>query len=525
MLLFNTGSGRKEIFEPIGDVVKMYVCGLTPKNDPHLGHARVFAVNDTLRRYLTYRGYTVRYIQNFTDIDDKIIAAGQREGIPAFEAANRYTESYFRDMGRIGIEPADEFTYVTQYIPQIVEMVAGLIEKGHAYAVEGGDVFFSVPSFPAYGRLSGRDEKAMRSGARIEEDARKRDPRDFALWKSAKPGEPWWESPWGNGRPGWHIECSTMAMAALGEQIDIHGGGSDLIFPHHENEIAQSESFTGKVPFARYWVHTGMLSLPAAGGPAAQETLEEEAEEETEAREQSATMAHGAGAAEPAKMAHSGVFVTIASTLASGEIPPMALRVYLLAQQYRANLVYSEEQLRATVVRWRRWAETRVTGERIIAWAGERSPKATRKADSEAKALITAASAAREEFIAALDDDLNTSLALSAIDELAHRANDFAAGLRDETLTNRSAPALRAALDALIELTGALGIGLDEESRAGDLSAADRVEIERLVAERDAARAAKDWATADRVRKELDERFNVVVKDTPQGAVWSVKEG
>ena len=184
MQLYNTESGRKEQFEPMGDVVKMYVCGLTPKNDPHLGHARVFAVNDTLRRYLKYRGYPVRYIQNFTDIDDKIIAAGLREGIPPFEAAKRYTESYFRDMGRIGVEPADEFTYVTQYIPQIIEMVATLIEKGHAYEVEG-DVYFYVPSFPTYGRLSGRDEKAMRSGARIEEDARKRDPRDFAIWKAA----------------------------------------------------------------------------------------------------------------------------------------------------------------------------------------------------------------------------------------------------------------------------------------------------------------------------------------------------
>jgi cysteinyl-tRNA synthetase len=512
MQLYNTESGRKETFQPMGDVVKMYVCGLTPKNDPHLGHARVFAVNDTLRRYLVYRGYTVRYIQNFTDIDDKIIAAGQREGIPPFEAAKRYTESYFRDMGRIGIQPADEFTYVTQYISQIIAMVSGLIEKGHAYGVDG-DVYFSVPSFPAYGRLSGRDEKAMRAGARIEEDERKRDPRDFALWKAAKPGEPWWESPWGKGRPGWHIECSTMAMAALGEQIDIHGGGSDLIFPHHENEIAQSESYSGKAPFARYWVHTGMLSLPAADGVAPQDELEEEAVEETEARE----------AAEPAKMAHSGAFVTIASTLASGEIPPMALRTYLLGQQYRANLVYSEEQLRATVVRWRRWAETRANTERVIAWAAGQ-PVDAAASDSEAEALRASVSAARDEFIAALDDDLNTSRALSVVDELAHRMNDYVTGLR-AALAGGAAETLRDALAALVELLGALGIGLDEEARAGGLSEADKAEIARLVALRDEARGKRDWAAADAIRKELDERFTVVVKDTPQGAVWSVKEG
>jgi cysteinyl-tRNA synthetase len=510
----------------MGDVVKMYVCGLTPKNEPHLGHARVFAVNDTLRRYLKYRGYMVRYIQNFTDIDDKIIAAGQREGIPPSEAAKRYTDSYFRDMGRIGVERADEFTFVTEYMPQIIEMVSVLIEKGHAYPVDG-DVFFSVPSFPSYGRLSGRDEKAMRAGARIEEDERKRDPRDFALWKAAKPGEPWWESPWGKGRPGWHIECSTMAMSALGERIDIHGGGSDLIFPHHENEIAQSESYSGQIPFARYWVHTGMLSLPAAGdGVASQEELEAEAEAETEASEASAKMSHSAGelASETTKMAHSGAFVTINSTLASGDIPPMALRTYLLGQQYRANLVYSEEQLRATVIRWRRWAEAHANTERVILWAdGQQVEEGA--PDGEAAALALSAGVARDEFIAAMDDDLNTSRALSVIDELAHRINDYATNLRAHALSPESAPALRVALDTLSELTGAVGIGLDEEARAGGLAEADREEIERLVKQRDASRQARDWAAADSVRKELEERFNVVVKDTPQGAVWSLKEG
>lgn len=525
MQLYNTEAGRKETFQPLGDVVKMYVCGLTPKNEPHLGHARSFTINDVARRYLEYRGYKVRYIQNFTDIDDKIIAAGLREGIPAFEAAKRYTDSYFRDMGRIGVRPADEFTYVTQYIPQIIEMVAGLIEKGHAYEVDG-DVFFSVPSFPAYGRLSGRDEKAMKAGARIEEDPRKRDPRDFALWKSAKPGEPWWESPWGHGRPGWHIECSTMALHALGPQIDIHGGGADLIFPHHENEIAQTESFTGDVPFVRYWFHTGMLSLPedTSGEPGPQAELEAEAEAETEASEETAT--GGADALERAtrnKMAHSGSFVTIASVLASGDIPPMALRTYLLGQQYRANLVYSEEQLRATIVRWRRWVETAANLRRLSAWAESENVDA-QATDPEAAKLRESLDAARANFIAAMDDDLNTSRALSEVDELAHRINDYAHGLRAHALAADTAETLRAALATLMEITDTLGIGLDEEAASGGLTAEERAEIDALVRKRDEARKAKDWAESDRIRNMLDERYHVTVKDTPQGAVWSVKE-
>ncbi|HZC04134.1 MAG TPA: cysteine--tRNA ligase [Ktedonobacterales bacterium] len=521
MQLYNTESGRKETFQPLGDVVKMYVCGLTPKNEPHLGHARLFAVNDTVRRYLEYRGYPVRYIQNFTDIDDKIIAAGLRDGIPAFEAAKRYTDAYFEVMGRLGIRPADEFTFVTQYIPQIIEMVQGLIETGHAYAVDG-DVFFSVPSFPAYGRLSGRDEKAMRAGARIEEDPRKRDPRDFALWKSAKPGEPWWESPWGQGRPGWHIECSTMAMHALGEQIDIHGGGSDLIFPHHENEIAQTESFTGKVPFVRFWLHTGMLSLPSdddGSEPASQEELDAEAVAETIANEEGEGPDGAARSTQ--KMAHSGSFVTIASVLAAGDVPPMALRTYLLGQQYRANLIYSEDQLRASVVRWRRWAETATNLRRLIAWAEDAQATAGATADPE---TLQRLDGARADFIAALDDDLNTSRALSVIDELVHRINDLASGLRAETLAPETAPTLRAALDTLVELTGVVGIALDEAEASGGLSAERRAEIEERVRQRDTARKNRDWAESDRIRKELDERYHVTVKDTPQGAVWTIKE-
>lgn len=493
MQIYNTESGRKEPFEPLTLPVRMYVCGLTPKNDPHLGHARVFIVNDMVRRYLAYRGYPVRYIQNFTDIDDKTIAAGLREGISPFEAAQRYMNAYFEEMDTLGVQRADEYTYVTHYIPQIIEMVQGLIDRGHAYEIDG-DVYFSVPSFPRYGRLSGRNAEAMLAGARIEPDERKHDPRDFALWKSAKPGEPWWESPWGKGRPGWHIECSTMARATLGDQIDIHGGGTDLIFPHHENEIAQSESYTGIEPFVRYWVHTGMLTM-----------LGEEGKEE--------------------KIAHSGRFVTIRSTLEPGDIPPPALRTYLLGTHYHANLMFSEEQLRGTIGRWRRWLEARNTALRLKAWAEEkRGSKRAGKPGAAERDLLAAVAAAHDEFVSAMDDDFNTSLALSVIDELAHRTNDYAHSLGGDTAPASAAKALGKAAAMLDELTGALGVALDDEGEEHTLDESARAQIEALVAERTAARARKDWGEADRIRQTLEADWNVVVKDTPQGPTWSLRE-
>ena len=493
MQIYNTESNRKEPFEPLTLPVRMYVCGLTPKNEPHLGHARLFIVNDMIRRYLTYRDLPVTYIQNFTDIDDKTIAAGQREGISPFEAAQRYMDGYFRDMDALNVLRADQFTYVTQYIPQIIEMVEGLIERGHAYEIEG-DVYFSVPSFPEYGKLSGRNADAMLAGARIEPDERKHDPRDFALWKAAKPGEPWWESPWGKGRPGWHIECSTMALATLGDQIDIHGGGTDLIFPHHENEIAQSESYTGVEPFVRYWVHTGMLTM-----------LGEEGKEE--------------------KIAHSGRFVTIRSTLDEGQIPPPALRAYLLGTHYHANLMFSEEQLRGTIGRWRRWVEARSTALRLKAWAAEHQPEGVTHVPGVAESdLLGAVRTAHDDFIAAMDDDFNTSLALSVIDELAHRTNDYAHSLGGETAPAGAVEALAAAATMLDELAGVLGISLDDAAGEQTLDDDARAQIEALVAERTAARARKDWGEADRIRKTLEDTWNVVVKDTPQGPTWSLRE-
>ena len=491
MRIHNTETGRKEQFEPAALPVKMYVCGLTPKNDPHLGHARLFVVNDTIRRYLEFRGYPVHFVQNFTDIDDKIIAAGQRDGIAASDAARRYTEAYFRDMDLLGIRRADDFTYVTEFIPRIIAVVGKLVEQGHAYVVDG-DVFFSVPSFPAYGRLSGRDEEAMRAGARIEPDERKRDPRDFALWKSAKPGEPWWESPWGRGRPGWHIECSTMALDTLGSQIDIHGGGADLIFPHHENEIAQSESLTGLSPFVRYWVHTGMLSLPGDQG-------------------------------DQEKMAHSGTFVTTRSILARRDVPPAGLRTYLLGQHYRANLVFSEEQLRGSVTRWQRWVTARESLLRLIGWAEGHAASAALNPDADTATLEGELDGIRGDFIAAMDDDFNTSLALSYIDLLAKRSNEFTASIQTESAAPELVAALKKALATLTELTGVLGISLEVADTAPSMDVLTRAQIEALIALRTAARQTRNWAESDRIRIELETRFGVTVQDTAQGTTWTVR--
>ncbi len=493
MQISNTLSGHKDTFEPISLPVRMYVCGLTPKNEPHLGHARLFVANDVIRRYLEYRGYPVKYVQNFTDIDDKTIAASIREGISPAEVARRYMDGYFRDMDALAVRRADEFTYVTEFMPQIIAFVEQLVAKGNAYVAAGefgeNDVYFATETFADYGKLSKRNADAMLVGARIEANEHKHDARDFALWKGAKPGEPWWESPWGRGRPGWHIECSAMAMSTLGEQIDIHGGGTDLIFPHHENEIAQSEALTGKPPFARYWAHTGLLQLGDE------------------------------------KMAHSGSFVTIHSVLET--IPAPALRLYLLAQSYRTNFTYTEENVATNVTRWRRWTEARSTARAAL--DALPTPKPARKkkgtttetliAASEVPATLDDPSATfRAEFVEGMDDDFNTSRAVAVMDELVRRLNELSAK-RDPAV----AAELRADLALLDELADVLGIALDaalDVRRTVD--DATRAEIEALVAARSQARADKDWAEADRLRKDLVARFGVVVKDSTQGSTWEL---
>ncbi|MEE9400085.1 MAG: cysteine--tRNA ligase, partial [Dehalococcoidales bacterium] len=260
MKVFSTLSGRKEEFTPRGDVVNMYVCGITPYDDAHLGHAMSYIIFDVIRRYLNFRGFKVKYVQNITDIDDKIINRASKLGVSPGELTEKFIENYFTDMAGLNISPADIYPRATEEITKILEIIQGLVDKGYAYPANGS-VYFRVRNVPDYGKLSHRNLESMMAGMRVEVVEDKEHAMDFVLWKASKPGEPMWESPWGPGRPGWHIECSAMSLKYLGDSLDIHGGGQDLVFPHHENEITQSESFTGKKPFAKYWLHNGLVQL------------------------------------------------------------------------------------------------------------------------------------------------------------------------------------------------------------------------------------------------------------------------
>jgi cysteinyl-tRNA synthetase len=387
----NTLSRRKEDFVPLGDPVRMYVCGMTPKFHPHVGHARLFVAADIIRRTLEHRGFRVHHIQNFTDVDDKIIARAQQEGAAADEVARKYTDSYFESMARIGVQPAHEYPSVTSSMHEIIEFVQGLIDRRFAYAVDG-DVYFEVAKFPDYGKLSGRTEESGMVGVRKELEPGKRDPRDFALWKSAKPGEPSWSSPWGPGRPGWHIECSAMVRQTLGDQIDIHAGGEDLIFPHHENEIAQSEALTGQVPFAKYWAHIGLVITGSE------------------------------------KMAHSlENFTTLQDMLAKYE--PAAVRLYLLQTHYRAPMSFSEQGL----------IDATRTLSTLRAAFGDASERA--EGQSEQAAALLA------RFDEVLEDDFNTPGALGVLFDTAHEVN------RVQGL-GAAGQALRAAFRGMVDVLG-----------------------------------------------------------------------
>lgn len=453
--VYSTLSKTKEAFRPRGSQVSMYVCGMTPKFHPHLGHARIFLAADIMRRYLEYRGYSIKHIQNFTDVDDKIIARAGQEGSNAEEVARRYSDSYFDVMDALGILRAHEYPTVSGYMPQIIEFVQGLIDKGNAY-VSDGDVWYEVSTFPEYGKLSGRFEESGRTGVRVELEPGKKDPRDFALWKAAKPGEPSWDSPWGKGRPGWHIECSAMSRATLGDQIDIHSGGADLIFPHHENEIAQSETLTGKKPFAAYWPHVGLLTT---GGEKVSHSLEN--------------------------------FTTVADTLKAYE--PMVVRLYLLSTHYRSNLLFGEDGLLAAA----RGLE-RLRGAVIGASA---APPPWNAAP---------AVAAQQAFEAAMDDDFNAAAALGHLFDLSREVNR----LKDE-----GAAEAAECQGALVFLAGVLGIDLLAPSQALQDSTQSAELIQLLLDVRKALRVAKQFELSDLIRNRLKD-LGIVVEDTPEGAVW-----
>ena len=401
MKLHDTLTGQKRDFAPAGDTVKLYVCGVSPYSSAHVGHALSYVFFDVMRRYLEYRGYRVRHIQNFTDVEDNIIAAAQKAGTTIWDLTEGYIREYFEDMDALGVQRAHEYPKATEMVPQIVEMVQGLIDKGFAYEIDG-DVYFRVPRVSDYGKLSHRTLDGMMAGARVEVVEGKEHPMDFALWKSAKPGEPTWESPWGPGRPGWHIECSAMSLNLLGPALDIHGGGQDLVFPHHENEIAQSEAYTGQAPLANFWLHNGLLRQ------------------------------------DENKMSKSlGNLVTIRDALS--QVGPVALRLYLLSSHYRSSLSYSSEGLAA---------QARALGRLREAAA---QPQAG-KADG---AKLDAAPF-RERFLNAMDDDLNTPQAIAALFDLAREINRLAPEGGD----------VAEAQETLRELAGALGLSLEQDAAA-----------------------------------------------------------
>ncbi|MFA5611591.1 MAG: cysteine--tRNA ligase [Anaerolineaceae bacterium] len=460
--IYNTLSRTKEDFQPLEPgKVRMYVCGPTVYADAHLGHAMSALVFDIARRYLEYKGYDVRYVMNFTDVDDKIINKANELGVDPFGLAQRYIDGYKRNLEALNIKPATVNPRATEDMPEIIHMIQQLIDINSAYVVNG-DVYYSVSTDEDYGKLSGRSLETMNAGSRIQVDERKEHPMDFALWKSAKPGEPAWESPWGLGRPGWHIECSAMNMVHLGEQIDIHGGGNDLIFPHHENEIAQTESITGK-PFARYWMHNGMMGL------------------------------------KDDKMSKSSDNMITIDQFVS-EHPGDVMRLWVLNGSYRSPLTYNQAVI----------TQTNQAYKRLLSAKKGALPGAQGLSESDQRKLEEAAEGARQAFIEAMDDDFNTALAMAPIHELVKTINQARAD-------GANAVQLEKAQTVFNELTGTLGLVLSDESAGG--SSADAF-IDLLVSLRRDLRAEKNWSMSDKIRDELKD-LGVILEDSKDGTTWS----
>lgn len=469
--VYNTMTRRKEPFRPIKEgEVSVYCCGVTPYNDPHIGNARPFVTWDVIRRYLARRGYRVRYIQNFTDVDDKIINAANREGVTWKEIADRYIAAYFKAMDALNVRRADVFPRVSETMADILRMIETLVARGYAYATDAGDVYYSVEKFARYGRLSGRSIDDMEAGARVEVNETKRHPMDFALWKAAKPGEPAWDSPWGKGRPGWHIECSAMSVKYLGEAFDFHGGGSDLIFPHHENEIAQAEPcIDGHEKFARYWLHNGFI------------TIDNE------------------------KMSKSkNNFFTVKDILEefSGEV----IRFFILQTHYRSPLDFSDERLREAQAALDRLHNTKEAIETLAAREG---------AADTAAVLAQQARQFLRDFDAAMDDDFNTALAISQMFGLSKEINRYRQEV--ERGTAFDAAHFKEAADAYRTMAEIIGVFEQEKAQADDGLADGLMEI--IIGLRQDARAEKNWALADRIRDELKEK-GIVLEDTPNGVRW-----
>lgn len=463
MKIFNTLTRQKEELIPLKEgEYKIYACGPTVYNYIHIGNARPLCVFDVLRRYLEYRGNKVNFVQNFTDIDDKIIRRANEEGVTYKDISEKYIEEFWKDSKGMNIREATNHPKATETIDEIIDIVAKLVEKGYAYEVSG-DVYFSTKKFNEYGKLSHQPLEELEAGARINVGEVKREPMDFALWKSAKPGEPYWESPWGHGRPGWHIECSAMVRRFLGETIDIHCGGQDLIFPHHENEIAQSECCNG-VPFSRYWMHNGFITV------------------------------------DKVKMSKSlGNFFTVRDVAEQFGYEP--IRFLMISCQYRSPINYSFdaiEQCKASL-------ERMYTCRNNLDFALENAKDTAGEKDEEIIALIDKR---KQEFIDAMEDDLNTADAIGTVFELVRDLNTSVnEGVQSKQLVEY-------AIKIFDELTGVLGLLYNREKK-GSLDD----EIEAMINARNEARKAKNWAEADRIRDELKAQ-GIVLEDTAQGVKW-----
>lgn len=462
--VYNTLNKKKEEFIPLtpGEV-KMYVCGPTVYNFFHIGNGRTFIVFDTIRRYFEYRGFKVDFVQNFTDIDDKMIKKANEEGTTVKKIGDTYIKEYYQDADALNIERATVNPRATEFIGEIIKFVKGLVDKGYAYEVDG-DVYFSTKKFQGYGKLSGQNIEDLQSGARISVDERKKDPMDFAIWKAQKPGEPAWNSPWGMGRPGWHIECSCMAKKLLGETIDIHAGGSDLKFPHHENEIAQSEALTGE-PFARYWLHSAFVNVNNE------------------------------------KMSKSlNNFFTAREILERYDAD--VIRFLMLSAHYRQQLNFSGDLLESAKASVERIYNAIGNLENLI------DEVSREEMNEEEKAYLESLNKYKEKYIEKMDDDFNTADAITAIFDLIKDTN-----------TNITIDSSKELAQKALELTRELGapLGMFQKSTKGNLEE----EIEALIAKRQQARKDRDFALADKIRDELKDR-GIVLEDTSQGVRWKM---
>ena len=488
--LYNTMSGKKEEFVPLrANQVAMYACGVTVYDFSHLGHARGAVAFDLIQRYFRRKGFAVTYVRNFTDVDDKIINRAKEEGISAAEVARKYIDAYQEDMKRLGVGRPDIEPKATEHISEMVEVIKGLVERRHAYVIDG-DVYFSVSSFKDYGKLSKRNLDDLKAGARVEVDERKADPLDFALWKSSKPGEPAWDSPWGPGRPGWHIECTAMGFKHLGETFDIHAGGKDLIFPHHENEIAQSEAYSGK-PFVHYWLHNGFVNINAE------------------------------------KMSKSlGNFFTIRDIL--NQYDAEVVRLFLLSTHYRSPIDFSDANLKDARAGLDRFYTMKEGVLKYLAGKKPGTAKSEEVVEVGDHPLYEKSLNLPKAFEDAMDDDFNTAFAIGLIYDLVREVNKFLA----ESANKNEAGAylvLSAAIASFDNVSKTLGIFLRSpeewfrEGRLADGKVTLSVErIEELIHLRNEARARKDWAEADKFRKLIDEG-GVELFDRADGTVWKPK--